>query len=148
LIVDRRSTSLKSLDALSKALNGAIQKQVGILQTLPTEEHPIAEQIYWAEAVQLDLQQIGGRVYLLLRPDVFIWPVWARQEARTFLDQRRGGWFDKQANTLLDAWIRVLLPAAARAEDHDLLAFDGPEGPGNPIFTVNTRTTFSRRPAA
>lgn len=148
LIVDRNSSSLKSLATLSKAVNGAIHGQVGTQKTVLTEEHPIAEQIYWAEALQLDLQQIGGRSYLLLRPDIFIWPVWARQEATPFLDQRRGGRFNMQANTLLDAWIQVLLPAVVRGANHDLFTFDGPEGPGNPKFTINARTTFSRRPVA
>ena len=144
LIVDRKSTSLQSLAALSQAVNGPIHGQVGTQKTALTEDHPVAEQIYWAEAIQLDLQQIGGRPYLLLRPDVFIWPVWARKEATTFLDQRRGGRFNMLANTVLDAWIQVLLPEAARAANYELLAFDGPEGPGNPKFTLNTRTTFSR----
>lgn len=148
LIVDRKAASLTSLAALTETLKGPIHGQIGGLQTKPSEKHPNPEQLFWAEAVQIDLQQINGNAYLLLRPDVFIWPAWGRQDATDFLDKRRGGRFNLLANFLLDAWINILLPSSTRGADHEILPFDGPESAGNPKFIINDRTTFSRRPAA
>jgi len=148
LIVDRKAPSLTSLSPLSETLNGPIHGQISGLKTTPTEEHPDPEQLFWAEAVQIDLQQINGDAYLLLKPDVFIWPAWGRPDAAEFLDKRRGRRFNLLANSLLDAWIKVLLPGTTRGLDHELLPFDGPEAAGNPKFIINDRTTFSRGPAA
>jgi hypothetical protein len=114
--------------------------------TSATVDHPKPEEVYWAEAVHIDLQEIRGRFWLLLKPSVWIWPKWARKEATPFLDARLGNRFNRQADALLTAWIGLLLPSDRRGVDHELVAFDGVEGPGNPRFVLNDRTAFSRRP--
>ncbi|MFC3753180.1 hypothetical protein ACFOSR_12610 [Aquamicrobium ahrensii] len=112
--------------------------------TKPTEEHPESISVWWAEAVEIDLQQIGGRTWVLLKPDVYIWPRWARREASTFLDRRMRGRYNGPANALMSAWIELLLPGTPRHTDRTLTSFDHVAGPGNPTFVVNDRTGFSK----
>jgi hypothetical protein len=56
-----------------------------------------------------------------------------------------GGRFNRQADGLLSAWVGLLVPSDRHGVDHELIAFDGTEGPGNPRFVLNDRTAFSRR---
>jgi hypothetical protein len=148
LIVDRHAPPNPVVDGLRSAVGGALHGQVSGLMTTPTPDHPTREPVYWAECVHLDLQQIEGRNWLLLSPDVWIWPKWARRNATDFLERRCGGRFNPKADDLLSAWIALLLPGGGRGADHSTTAFDGPEGPGNPTFILNDRTAFSRRPAS
>jgi len=148
LIVDRHAAQNSALDGLRTAIGGPLHGQVSGLKTTPTPDHPAPEAIYFAECVHLDLQQIERRNWLLLSPDVWIWPKWARRDATDFLDRRCGGRFNPKADRLLSAWIALLLPGGRRGADHNVTAFDGGAGPGNPTFALNERTAFSRRAGA
>jgi hypothetical protein len=145
LIVDRHASKNPDLDGLRSAIGGSLHGQVTVLMTIPTPDHPTPEPVYWAECVHLDLQQIEGRNWLVLSPDVWIWPKRARRDATDFLDRRRGGRFNLKADNLLSAWIALLLPGGGRGADHSVAAFDGAAGPGKPTFILNDRTAFSRR---
>lgn len=146
LIVDRHAAQNSALDGLRTAIGGPLHGQIGGLKTKPTPDHPTSEPVYWAECVHLDLQQIEGRNWLLLSPHVWIWPKWARRDATDFLERRCGGRFNPKADKLLSAWIALLLPGGRPGTDHSVTAFDGVAGLGNPTFTLNKRTAFSRRP--
>jgi hypothetical protein len=148
LIVDRQAPKSPVLDGLHSAVGGALHGRVGGLMTTPAPDHPTPEPVYWAECVHLDLQQIEGRNWLILSPDVWIWPKWARRSATDFLDRRCGERFNPKTDNLLSAWIALLLPAESRGADHSVTAFDGATGPGNPSFILNDRTAFSRRPGS
>lgn len=145
LIVDRHTSKNSIFDGLRAAIGGPLHGQVTGLMTSPTPEHATSEQVYWAECVHLDLQQIEGRNWLVLRPDVWVWPKWARRDATDFLGRRCGGRFNPKADKLLSAWIAILLPNGGRGADHTVTAFDGSAEPGNPTFILNDRTAFSRR---
>ncbi|WP_234732446.1 hypothetical protein, partial [Acidocella facilis] len=145
LIVDRHAPLSSNLNSLKKAAGGALHGSVPGGMTKPSDEHPNAEQLYWAEAVQLNLQQINGRNWLLLTPEVWIWPKWGRQEAIEFLDRRCGGRFNRSADALLSAWIGLLLPNAGQASSYSFGVFDDTDSAANPKFSVNTRTAYSRR---
>jgi SIR2-like domain len=148
LIVDRQAQATPSLKAVGQAVGGLLHGQVPGLMTTPTEEHPEPQSVFWAEAVQVDLQEINGRFWVVLKPEVWIWPRWARRDAWDFIDKRTSGRFNKQADALLSAWIALLLPGDRHGSDHEILPFDGVEGPGNPRFVLNDRTAFSRRAAS
>ncbi|MAM94755.1 SIR2 family protein [Parvibaculum sp.] len=147
LIVDRHAQSTVALEAVRQCVGGFLHGQIGGLMTTPTQEHPVREQVYWAESIRVDLQRISGRHWLVLSPGVWIWPKWARKDAVAFLDRRCGDRFNKKADALLSAWIALLLPGDRRGVDHELTAFNGAVGPGNPRFVINDRTAFSRKPA-
>lgn len=146
LIIDRHAQLSAKFEPLRQNVaERRLYGQIKGLRTTATVEHPKSEEVYWAEAVHIDLQEVNGRFWLLLKPGVWIWPKWARKEATPFLDARLGGRFNRQADTLLSAWVELLLPSDRRGVDHELMAFDGVEGPGNPRFVLNDRTAFTRR---
>lgn len=134
-------------DALAP-LNRVAQSVAGIvsgLMTMPTDKHPKSDQVRWAEALRVSLDQHDGRTWLLLEPDIWIWPPSSRPDATNFLDKRRGGRFNAEHNALLDAWIRIILGTDNRDAEIELLAFDGETGAGNPCFCLSARSAFSRR---
>lgn len=147
LIIDRHAPANAALEGIRRCVGGAVHGQIDGLMTTSTPEHPVREPVYWAESIQVDFQEVDGRYWLTLSPDVWIWPKWARRDATAFLDKRCGGRFNQKADALLSAWIALLLPGDRRGVDHELTAFDGAPGPGNPRFVINDRTAFSRRPA-
>jgi hypothetical protein len=113
--------------------------------TVSTDEHPRQEEVWWAEAVKLDLEEIDGKFWLLLKPIVWIWPKRARVQAVDFLDKRTGGRFNKPSDALLSAWIGFLFPAADKGVDFGIAPLEGAQDTGHPYFTINGRTAFSRR---
>ena len=84
-------------------------------------------------------------MWLLLDPDIWIWPPRARRSAASFMDQRRGDRYNNKYNELLDAWIRVILDVDKRDSMIALSAFDEGSDAENPSFQISSRTAFSRR---
>jgi len=123
---------------------GTVTGKVAGLITRETDGQE-SEQLRWAEALRISLDQHDGRTWLLLEPYVWIWPPGYRADARTFLDKRRGGRFNKVHNALLDAWIHIILGTDERDADLVLTAFDAEPSAGNPSFRLLGRSAFSRR---
>ena len=144
LIVDNRSASTDGLQPLQR-LVGNLHGAVPGVSSEVSEEHPKSEPLNWAEAVRIDLQSIDGKFWLVLRPDVWIWPRWARKQATGFLDKRTGGRYNQTADKLLTAWIDVLLPGHGLGHSATLEPFGGPNDAGHPQFELSSRTAFSRR---
>lgn len=110
-----------------------------------TDDHPHPEKVTWAEAVRVSIDFKNGQLWLLLDPDISIWPTRARKIAVDFLDQRRGDRYNKTYNALLDAWVRIILGTDERNAEITFSAFDGGIGAENPSFRVASRTAFARR---
>jgi hypothetical protein len=144
LILDRQRPNLPLTKDISQCV-GSLHGQIEGMVSAITPEHPKSEEVWWAEAVRLDVDEIDGRFWLVLKPDVWIWPKHARQQAFGFLDERLGNRFNNRGDALLSAWISLLLPSTGRAADHVLQPFEGQEGAGSPKIVVNARTAFSRR---
>jgi hypothetical protein len=147
LIANPSSPGVELLDQLKK-IAGGIAGDVGNVTTTPNEGHPKPEQVRWAEALRVSLDQRDGRTWLLLEPYIWIWPQRARASAVPFLDQRRGDRFNSKHDALLSAWIRLILGTDERNTEVTLRAFDGEAGAANPSFSIATRTAFSRRSAS
>jgi hypothetical protein len=109
------------------------------------EKHPHREQISFAEAVRISIDERDGKQWLLLNPDVWIWPTRAREHATEFLDQRRKTRRNDKMNELLDAWIAVILGATKKSAEITLAPFEKGTPAENPAFTIGTRTAFARR---
>ena len=146
LILDR-TKPLKGTEVIKKCVGG-LHGQIPGLMTDINLEQPASEPVYWAECIRLDLEEVNGSYWLLLKPDVWIWPKRARKQASTFLDGRMANRFNKIADSLLSAWISLLFPEAGKAADVDLKPFDGVTDAGHPHFTINVRTAFARRMVA
>jgi hypothetical protein len=147
LILDRAHPAPDLTKDLKQCV-GELYGRIPGLTALPTDEHPKSEEVWWAEAVKLDLEVINGKYFLLLKPVVWIWPKRARILATDFLDRRTGGRFNKPADALLSAWIRLLLPTASPGGDLALSPLEGEKDAGHPDFMINGRTAFSRRAVA
>jgi SIR2-like domain len=131
-----------------KQCTGELYGRVPNLTAPASDEHPKSEEVWWAEAIKLDLEVVDGKYFLLLKPVVWIWPKRARILATDFLDRRGGGRFNKPVDALLSAWVRLLLPTPAPGVDLSLAPLQGELDAGHPHFAINGRTAFSRRAVA
>lgn len=145
LILDREHPNPDLTRGVSQCVGGSLHGRIEGLISAVSPEHPKPEEVWWAEAVRFDVDEIDGRFWLVLKPDVWIWPKHARQQATSFLDERLGNRFNNRGDALLSAWINFLLPSTGRAADHVLKPFAEQDGPGSPKIVVNARTAFSRR---
>lgn len=88
LIVDQHADDVGGLDPLFQLVGKTSGKVPGVF-TVPTPEKPKSEQVDWAEALRISVDQKGGSLWLMIDPDIWIWPPRARANARDFLDRRR-----------------------------------------------------------
>ena len=144
LIADGYATDKGPLDPLIEVV-GKTSGMVPRLFSAVTDEYPQAVQVRWSEAARISVDMRNGAVWLLVDPDVWIWPARSRQDALEFLDQRRRDRFNRKYNDLLTAWVQIILGTDERGIDVHLTASHGPEGAGNPAFVVGSRTAFARR---
>lgn len=148
IIVDAHAEDVGALEPLQTAIGGRTSGQVGGLFSPVSDDHPVAQQVSWAEALRVSLDRRDNRTWLLIEPAVWIWPTHARSVASEFLDKRVGGRFNRQHNALLSAWIETLLGTNAKNTESAFQLLNSPAGPGNPTFQVGSRTAFARVAAA
>jgi hypothetical protein len=148
LIIDKTRPPSALTKELSRCVGGTLFGTLPGLMTPATDEYPEREQVHWAEAIKIDLEEVDGKFWLLLKPIVWIWPKRARIQAADYLDKRVGERFNKPADALLSAWIKLLLPTMDKGADFGLVPLEGAEDTGHPHFTINGRTAFSRRAVA
>ena len=118
------------------------------LRTAVTPIHPVSEQVAWAESLRVSLEVKDGRCWLLIEPDIWIWPQHARRDAIEFMDNRRANRYNSKHDALLNAWIRIVLGTDQLNSDAVVQAFDAGSDAANPAFRIGTRTAFSRRSAS
>ncbi|MDX1195816.1 SIR2 family protein [Sinorhizobium medicae] len=147
LIVDTHSEDIGALAPLSKIL-GKVSGSIPGLFSPVDDEHPEARPVAWAEALRVSLDSKDGRNWLLLEPEVWIWPPHARKVATDFLSQRKEGRFNQIHNQLLNAWTAIALGTAERNVVLEMQPFSSGTEVENPTFTIGTRTAFSKRTAA
>lgn len=147
LIADPHAQDQGALDPIFEVVG----KESGTIPGLfapGTEDHATPEQVAWVEAVRVSIDCKDGRVWLLIDPDIWIWPPRARKSAARFMEQRRSDRYNKKYNELLDAWVRVILDTDKRDTEIQLLAFDKGSETENPAFQIGSRTAFTRRQAS
>lgn len=144
LIGDRHSADLAPFSALQKIV-GKISGEIPGLFTRVDDEHPTPDKVAWAESVRVSIDVVDGRCWLILDPDVWIWPNRARRDAAEFLNRRRGERYNNVYNALVDSWLAILLGDGERnAEFKFSTSADGTIAE-TPSFTVGTRTAYTRR---
>ena len=144
LIVDPHAEDKSPLEAL-KEIVGKTSGSVPELFTPVTEFHPKPEQVAWSEAVRIAVDVRGEKYWLLLDPDVWIWPARAREVAKEFLDDRRKDRFNRKYNDLLDAWIALALGPVTRNAEISVTPFAAGDEIENPVFRIATRTGYARK---
>src|SRR5262249_12825853 len=143
LIVDRHSETPQELDPLFQVVGKTVGSVDGLVA--PADDTHPQERVNWAEAVRVSIEQKGGKRYLVLEPDVWIWPIRARKLAVEFLDRRKADRLNAKYNDLVDAWTRILLGTSERNTLTTVTAFEGGPGAENPHFEIGSRTAFTRR---
>ena len=144
LIADAHAKTKSGLEALSHVVGGISGTIPGLLAPV-TEEHPEPMKVDWAEAVRVSIDFKNGHSWLLLDPDIWIWPARARHSAVAFLDERRSDRYNQKYNAILDAWIRIVLGTDERNVEVSLRPFNEGNDAENPPFVIVSRTGFARR---
>lgn len=143
LIVNRHAKDQTALKPLAKVLGQLGGDIRGLFITVDGKEEP--QQVSWAEAVQVSIEQKNGGYWIVLDPEVWVWPRTARRDATAFLDCRTGDRFNAKANDLLSAWCEIVLTTNDRSGEIRVSPFEGGDGSENPEFLMNPRTAFARR---
>lgn len=147
LIADAHSADQFALSPLQSVV-GKTTGLIPGLFTLVDEENPEPEKVFWAEALRVSIQVLDGRSWLLLDPDIWIWPTRARPLAAGFLDKRRGDRYNKLYNDILDGWLSVLLGDHDRKTAFTVAAYEGGSSAETPVFSLQPRTAYTRRLAS
>lgn len=125
-------------------LLGAIAGPVSGAFTEVTEEFPEARQIRWAEALQVSLDVRDGQNWLVLNPDIWIWPRSARKMVTEFTYRKRSDRFNRTFNNLLAAWIQVILGTAESKAKITVSLFGDEPAAENPAFRLASRTAYAK----
>ena len=144
LIADQHADDVGGLDPLFQLVGKTSGKVPGVF-TVPTPEKPNSEPVDWAEALRISVDQKGGSLWLIIDPDIWIWPPRARANARDFLDRRRSDRKNDKFNALLDAWVQLLFDTEERNSEITVTPFSDGNKIENPRFRIGNRTAFSRR---
>lgn len=103
---------------------------------------PGLKDVTWAESISIQLEERGGRLWVMLSPDIWVKPLARRQEARDFLRKRRLYRYNNQSYRILDAWIEILLGEIGLGNAVKVSCFQGAEYSAE--FEIGTRTAYSR----
>ncbi|MCW2274053.1 SIR2 family protein [Rhodoblastus acidophilus] len=147
LIADAHSADQIALSPLQSVV-GKTTGSIAGLFTLTDEENPQPEKVFWAEALRISIQVLDGRSWLLLDPDIWIWPTRARPLAADFLDRRRGERYNRLYNSILDGWLSVLLGDHDRTTAFTVATHESGSPAERPVFSLQTRTAYTRRLAS
>ena len=145
LITDPHATDVDCLNPLQQAVG----KPSGIVPGLfsqATEERR-SQQVQWAECLRLSIEIKNDQLWLLLEPDVWIWPQDSRRDARTFLGSRRGKRYNKQHSELLDAWTEIIFDGIDDNEG-TFRPFSNGNTAENPAFRLGRKAAFTKRLSA
>ncbi|BDV38126.1 hypothetical protein DSM21852_13790 [Methylocystis bryophila] len=144
IIADAHAQDQSAFTALAQ-ITGKVHGQIDGLVAPADDHHPDPERVRWAEALRISLDLRDGKYWLIVDPDIWIWPSRARRVADEFMDRRRGDRFNKKYNQLLDAWVRLIVGTDVRNTEVTVSAFASGSAAENPSFSFGTRTGFSQR---
>ncbi len=147
IIVDPHAVEVGPLAPLQHVVGKTAGLIPGLLSPVD-HEHPVAQKVQWAEALRVSLDRKDARTWLLLEPDIWIWPTHARTVATQFLDKRKGQRYNGTHNQLLNAWTEIVLATNERNAELALRPFDDGSEAETPTFYIGSRTAFSRRTTA
>lgn len=143
LIANPTAPTNAMLAPIGSAVSGT-GGDIGGMKTTALGGRP-AEQVRWAESLKLSIEVKNGQRWLLLEPDLWIWPEFARREAAKFMEQRRRDRYNSKHNALLTAWIKVILGTDMVNTVVDVRPFISGSDDANPVFSIGSRTAYSKR---
>lgn len=144
LIANSLANDNNALHPLTE-ITGSVSGNVPGVFTPITNEYPQSEQVRWSEAVQVSLDVKDGNLWLILNPDIWIWPYRAREISVDFMQSRRNDRFNQKFNDLISAWIRIIFGTDERNVEISVSSFAEGSSAENPSFRLASRTAFSKR---
>jgi hypothetical protein len=118
--------TLKDKSGKIPAISGTIPNSIGVT---------------WSEAVQVKMECKNSRLYLMLRPTIWMEPQAERQKHIEFIKTKLRYRYNSTSHNLLSAWIHVLF--GTKSNEVEIGCFIDSNFPS--IFRINTRTAFSRK---
>lgn len=143
LIADRNAQDTSSLAGVKSKAEGLFGPIAGLM-TPATDEFPTREPLFWAEALRISLSWRDGSPWLVIDPDIWVWPPRGRALARDFLDGKRRRRFNNRYNDLVSAWIDALFGKRTGAVDLSVTLC----GVSPPTFTIGSQTAHAWRQTA
>ncbi|MEX2485001.1 MAG: SIR2 family protein [Brumimicrobium sp.] len=98
--------------------------------------------VNWYEALEISLESRNDKLWLSLKPTIWVEPREERQNHSEALKNALKFRYNKQSNTLLNAWIKVIFQNQKTNSDVVISAYSDEVFPVK--FTINTRTAFSK----
>jgi hypothetical protein len=144
LIADSHAVNVGGLDPLFQVVGNTSGNIPGLYAASPSEDSSL-QQVGWAESLRISIEHKDGQLWLLIDPDIWIWPPNARKLASKFLDERRADRYNNKYNQLLDAWVEVILGTDEKNIEIEVSSFSSGSSDENPTFRIGSRTAFSRR---
>ena len=142
LIANPEAQTRAALAPLVKIVSSAAGDVPG-LKTVPADGSA-PQQVRWAEALHVSLDVKNYRHWLLIEPDIWIWPEYARKGATDFISARRRDRFNVKHDALLSAWIQIVLGTTEHNAVVSMKAFRGGGDAANPSFVIGSRTAYAR----
>ncbi len=139
IIIDKNQSNHPLLNSLKNALQ--FQGTPGYINGRVKDTNGA----FWRECVRVSLEAKNDKLWLMLRPDIWIDPEELREDCSSFLRQKKNYRLNRTANDLLSAWITILI-GALDAQGHKLCCFSDKEF--NISFNINSRNAFSRKAVA
>lgn len=143
LTVDSNASDKSSLNPLVEIVGQTFGFVPGVF-TVTTPEYPKSINVRWSETIKLTIDLKNEKYWMVIDPDIWIWPCRARKDATDFLRQRRADRFNKKFNDLVEAWVCVLFGTENRGKIIDVSVFDSENSVGNPSFEIGSRTAYTK----
>ena len=144
LIAVSRTGDVSTLDPLRRIVRDTSGNVSGLF-TSETPDYPRTEQVGWSEALRVSVDQKNGQLWMVIDPDIWIWPPRSRRDAAEFLDDRRRDRINNKYNDLIDAWVHVVFGTDERNTQLTVSPFKDGNEVENPSFRIGSRTAFARR---
>jgi NAD-dependent SIR2 family protein deacetylase len=147
-VLSRRAHQVRVADSKLSSLERLRSACGSLMGTVPRTS------LAWAEAVQLTIERRNAIWWLLVGPEIWVSPAsgpvtdenrddWRadRAAAAEFVRNRRATRYNREANAILDAWVRLLCNGRGPREVRtwNLVPGDGID----PAFTIGGLTAFS-----
>lgn len=128
----------------------SLKKSIGYKDNLGSINGSVPQfnDLHWAEAISIRIEERNGCLWLLLNPDIWISPLHERKQAKDFLRQRKLRRYNKQAFSIFNSWIEILLNENViqrNKRTETLVVY--PDSQYSASFVVSTRTAYSKNGA-
>lgn len=136
-IVDRKEIANSIFNRLKNAVGnkGGVGPIIGPV--------PGSAETKWAESVAIKLEERNGSLWLLLRPDIWIFPKTEREKSISFLKRRKISRRNTEAYSILNAWLEIFFGENIVGSHKEVETSFFPKSNYASQFRIMTRTAFS-----